>query len=165
MRRKYQGSEQERRALSAFVKLIRAAESLAGRLQAQVTAEGLTGSQFGVLEALLHLGPLCQRELGEKLLKSTGNITMVVDNLEKRGLVRRERSAQDRRYITVHLTDEGRQLISEVFPRHAAAVTREMSVLTAEEQDELARLCRKLGLGKEPTVGSGSPPDSGTPTV
>lgn len=142
----FHGPETEKRALAAFVKLVRAAESVVSRLNGHLAEAGLTGSQFGALEALLHRGPLCQRELGEKLLKSTGNITMVVDNLEKRGLVRRERNTEDRRYITVHLTNEGRQLISELFPRHAAAIAREMSVLTAEEQYELGRLCRKLGL-------------------
>ncbi|HEU4753262.1 MAG TPA: MarR family transcriptional regulator, partial [Armatimonadota bacterium] len=104
---RYQGSEEEVRALDAWIKLLRCTESLVGRQSARLAEQGLTVSQFGALEALLHLGPLCQRELGEKLLKSSGNITMVVDNLERRGLVRRERSAEDRRYITVHLTPEG----------------------------------------------------------
>ena len=142
----YRGTEDEKRALRAYVKLLRATESITGRLNARLVENGLTWSQFGALEALLHLGPLCQRDLGEKLLKSTGNITMVVDNLEKRGLVRRERSTEDRRYITVHLTDAGREIIERVFPEHARALTAEMNVLTAEEQEELARLCRKLGL-------------------
>lgn len=136
-------------ALAAFVKLMRASESLAARLQPELTAAGLTCSQFGALEALLHLGPMCQRELGEKLLKSTGNITMVVDNLERRGLVRRERDEQDRRYITVHLTAAGHELIADVFPRHAEAIEAEMSVLTTEEQEQLGVLCKRLGLGRQ----------------
>jgi MarR family 2-MHQ and catechol resistance regulon transcriptional repressor len=143
----YCGSEEEVRALSCFIKLIRAAETVSGRLAASVTAAGLTMSQFGALEALLHLGPLYQCDLGKKLLKSSGNITMVVDNLEKRGLARRERDAEDRRFITVHLTEEGRRFICELFPKHAAAIAREMSVLTPEEQEQLGRLCRKLGCG------------------
>jgi len=142
---RYPGTKDERRALDSYVKLLRAAESVTARLQAAPTTAGLTGSQFGALEALLHVGPMCQRDLGEKLLKSTGNITMVVDNLEKRGLVRRERSREDRRYITVHLTEEGRALISEIFPQHVASIVAEMGTLTPEEQEELGRLCRKLG--------------------
>src|SRR6478672_962992 len=105
MRQRYEGSETERRALDAYTKLMRASESLIDRLSPEMQAAGLTWSQFGVLEALLHVGPLCQKDLGEKLLKSTGNITMVVDNLERRGLVRRVRGTQDRRYVTVHLTE------------------------------------------------------------
>lgn len=136
------------RALRTFVKLVRASESLAGRLTRGITRAGLTISQFGALEALLHKGPMCQRELGAKLLKSTGNITMVVDHLEQRGLVRRERDTRDRRYVTVHLTDAGRELIQAVFPPHAAAIEREMSVLTAEEQELLGELCRRVGLSQ-----------------
>jgi MarR family 2-MHQ and catechol resistance regulon transcriptional repressor len=78
---------------------------------------------------------------------SGGNITTVVDNLERRRLVRRERG-DDRRNVTVHLTPEGRRLISKVFPAHAAAIAEAFSALTGPEQEELARLTRKLGLGR-----------------
>jgi len=104
-------------------------------------------SQFGVLEALLHLGPMCQRTIGEKLLRSGGNITLVVDNLEKYGWVRRERQKDDRRMIVIHLTPAGRKLIARVVPQHARAVVKEMSSLDSSEQEALRRLCRKLGRG------------------
>jgi MarR family transcriptional regulator, 2-MHQ and catechol-resistance regulon repressor len=142
----YRGSDDEVRALNAYIKLIRGAESVTSRLAPGLEAAGLTTSQFGALEALFHRGPMCQRELGRKLLKSGGNVTLVVDNLEKRGLVRRERERRDRRFVTVHLTEEGQQLIAEYFPRHAAAIVEQMAVLTPSEQHELGRLCRKLGL-------------------
>lgn len=134
-----------RLALGTYVKLLRATDSVTARLASQITATGLSWSQFGVLEALYHVGPLCQKELGEKLLKTTGNITMVVDNLERRGLVRRERLEEDRRYVRVHLTECGQALIAQLFPTHAEAITQEMSALTVDEQEELGRLCRKLG--------------------
>ena len=142
----YKGTEEEIRALNTYIKLMRAAESLTSRLNSHLASARLTISQFGALEALFHLGPLCQRELSEKLLKSSGNITMVVDNLEKRGLVERKREGEDRRYVTVHLTQEGWRLISEIFPAHVAAIVEEMNILTASEQNELGRLCRVLGL-------------------
>ena len=72
-------------------------------------------------------------------------MTLVIDNLERRALVRRERSVEDRRFIQVHLTEEGERLIRRVFPGHAAAITRELAVLTQEEQRTLGNLCRKLG--------------------
>ena len=106
---------------------------------------GLTPTQLGVVEALLHLGPLGQRVLGDKLLMSGGNITTVVDNLERRGLVRRERRGDDRRHVTVHLTPEGRRLISRVFPGHVAAIVEAFSALSAAEQAQLGRLAKKLG--------------------
>ena len=75
-----------------------ASESVVGRIGQNLRAEdGLPLSQFGVLEALWHLGPLCQRDLGLKIRKSSGNMTMVVDNLEKRALVDRRKNADDRR--------------------------------------------------------------------
>lgn len=145
----YVGTEEDVRALNAFIKLKRAMSSVQAVLQTQMTALGLTEGQFGALEALYHLGPMCQRALGEKLLTSGGNITMVVDNLEKRGLVRRERSAVDRRLIGVHLTDEGRTLIEQLFPQHLSQIVAVFSALEPDEQDELARLSKKLGLGIE----------------
>jgi MarR family transcriptional regulator, 2-MHQ and catechol-resistance regulon repressor len=141
----YIGTPQETLALNTYIKLTRATNALEGRLLNHRTHAQLTISQFGVLETLLHLGPLCQNEIGAKLLKSGGNMTMVIDNLEKRGLVMRNRKPEDRRMITVSLTESGRELISSIFPEHVAAITEEMNILTPEEQETLGRLCRKLG--------------------
>ena len=145
---RYKGTKAEVRALDAYIKLVRASESIVGQLGQSLRVEDeLTLSQFGVLEALLHLGLMCQRELGVKILKSSGNVTMVVDNLEKRGLIARRRSAEDRRVMEVDLTAKGRALIKALFPRHAAEITAEMGRLTAAEQKQLGALCRKLGSG------------------
>ncbi len=124
---------------------MRAAESVSARLHIHLIETGLTHSQFAVLEALYHCGGLCQSELGQKLLKSPGNIVQVIDNLEKKGFIRRERSAIDRRYITIHLEAPGRELIEAVFPKHAQGIAAELAILTADEQAELGRLCRILG--------------------
>ena len=147
MPNRYRGTADERLALDTYVKLVRAAESVTSRLGSRLADLDLTHSQFGVLEALLHLGPLCQKELGEKILKSSGNVTMVVDNLEKGGLVERVRSREDRRRIAVHLTAKGREIIERVFPDHAKAVAREMGVLSQDEQEMLGRLCKRVGKG------------------
>jgi MarR family 2-MHQ and catechol resistance regulon transcriptional repressor len=128
---------------------MRASESVTTRIHRHLTDAGLNVSQFGVLEALYHLGPLNQTEIGQKILKSSGNITLVIDNLEKRGLVKRRRSAEDRRFYAVDLTAAGRRLIASIFPRHAAKVLEEMKALTSAEQEELSRLCRKMGLKRE----------------
>jgi MarR family transcriptional regulator, 2-MHQ and catechol-resistance regulon repressor len=143
----YRGAEKEVRALNAYITLFRAADTLAGRSSARLNAIGLTIGQFGVLEALLHLGPLCQHALGEKLLCTGGNITLLVDNLEKRGLVRRTRDTVDRRFITVQLTPKGRKRIRRIFPSHAAAIAREMEPLSRADLVALRRICRKLGRG------------------
>ena len=86
-------TDSEKKALNAYTKLMRAAESVTGRTSRIMAASNLTISQFGILEVLFHKGSLCQRDIATKILKSTGNITMVIDNLEKRFLVRRERGA------------------------------------------------------------------------
>lgn len=141
----YDGTEEEVRALNAYIKLMRAAESVSARATQHLAKAGTTPSQFGVLEALYHLGPLLPSQLARKHLMSRGNITTVVDNLEKRGLVRRERDSQDRRVIFVHLTDEGRALLQEILPAHVAAIVAQMNGLTPGEQEEIGRLCRRLG--------------------
>jgi len=135
------------RALNAFITLARASEAVAARLQRDLAGKRLTTSQFGVIEALLHLGPLCQGELAGKLLRSGASMTSVVEGLEKRGLVVRQRTEEDKRFVRVALTGKGRRLIQEIFPAHAETVTRLFSVLTEEEQEQLRRLCRKLGIG------------------
>jgi MarR family 2-MHQ and catechol resistance regulon transcriptional repressor len=141
----YRGTPAEQRALDAFIKLMRATDSVSADLSRHVAAEGLTLGQFGVLEALLHRGALCQGELGTKLLRSGSNVTTVVDNLEKRGLVQRTRRADDRRVIDVSLTPQGRRLIRRIFPAHARRIVRLFGALSADNQQRLGELCRTLG--------------------
>jgi MarR family 2-MHQ and catechol resistance regulon transcriptional repressor len=143
----YKGNAEQVRALNAFIKLARAADSFTSRVNESITRAGLTENQFGALEALFHLGPLHQCDLAKKLLRSSGNMTFIVDNLEKRCLVRREPGVEDRRFNTVHLTNAGRELIARILPGHVHEIVREMGVLTPAEQDEMGRLCRKLGKG------------------
>ena len=143
----YKGSRDAVRALNAFINLMRASDSLAARLSALLEPHGLTTGQFGVLETLHHLGPMCQHALAEKLLRSGGNITLVVDNLEKHGWVRRVRQKDDRRMVVIHLTPAGERVIARVFPEHVKALVLEMSRLTPAEQESLRAICRKLGRG------------------
>lgn len=136
-------------AVRAYVKLMRAHRGVTAQLEPALAACQLTLTQLGVLEAALHLGPLTHRELGQKLLTSPGNLTDVVDKLEKRGLVCRVRASHDRRQVRVELTPSGRTLIEEVFPRHAADIAHAMAALDATELATLDRLLRKLGTRSE----------------
>ncbi len=70
---------------------------------------------------------------------------MVVGNLEKLGLAKRQRCPEDRRVLTVVLTAKGKTLLRDVFPKHAAAIAEFLTVLNPEEQERLGNLCRKLG--------------------
>lgn len=141
----YKGTQKEIDTLNAFIKMTRASESINGRLSRSLSCESITISQFGILEALLHIGPQNQRELGKKILKSGGNITLVIDNLEKRGYVTRETDPSDRRAVIISLTKEGEEFISEYFPVHLSKIVEEFSVLSPEELKELARICKKVG--------------------
>jgi MarR family 2-MHQ and catechol resistance regulon transcriptional repressor len=134
------------RALNTYTKLMRAAESVTSRVHRVLATPKLTISQFGVLEALYHKGPLCQRDIGSKILKSSGNITLVIDNLEKLNLVSRVRDENDRRYFTIHLTESGTDLIARVFADVEAAIVLEMAALEENEQELLGQLCKKLGM-------------------
>lgn len=139
--------EQQQKALKLYVKLMRATDRTTGDIHRHLQQDNLTHSQFAVLEALYHLGPLSQGELGQKILKSNANLTTVVDSLEKKRLVQRTRCDQDRRRVVVDLTSPGEAIISRVFTRHAEAVTREFRVLNRTEQQQLAHLLKKLGRG------------------
>ena len=146
---RYRGTRKETRALDAYIKLMRAANTVRLSLEPGLKAENLTEKQLGVLEALLHLGPLQQHELGKKLLVSRANITLIVDQLTRRDLVRRQREQDDRRCIRVHLTPTGRKKIRKVFPNHVTRIAETFSTLTATEQETLAHLCRTLGRAPE----------------
>lgn len=142
---RHRGTIEEINALNAFIKLQRAAESVSARVHSVLPSD-LTVTQFGVLEALHHIGPLCQSELAEKLLKSGGNLTLVVDNLEKAGYVQRERDPADRRFVVVKLTPKGQAFIATLFPKVVANVTREMAVLSSTEIADFGRVLKKVGL-------------------
>ena len=141
----YNGSADQVRALDSYIKLTRAADSINSRLNISPSMSELTISQFGVLEALLHLGPQCQNVLGSKILKSNSNMTTVIDNLEKRGLVKRERGLEDRRMITIYLTETGKALIEKVLPQHVTSIAKQFEVLSPEEHVQLGEILRKLG--------------------
>src|SRR3977135_1964667 len=102
-----------------FLVLWKAARAVQTYAEKSITELALCGSDFGVLEALLHKGPLPVNEIGKKILLTSGSITVAVDRLEKRGLVERGAAGTDRRARIVHLTVEGRKLITRIYGEHA----------------------------------------------
>lgn len=145
----FEGSKEQITTLNTFIKLMRATESLNHRLSRHLSEADLTISQFGILEALLHLGPQNQKGLGQKLLKSGGNITLVIDNLEKSCFVTRKKDQNDRRALIVDLTVQGKSFIEDFFPKHLDKITQEFSVLDDAEKKELGRICKKIGMKEE----------------
>jgi len=142
----YKGTVKEINALNVYIKLIRSAESLSSRINSMFVKKNITISQFAILDVLFNLGPLSQKELGKKILRSGGNITMVIDNLEKQGLVERERNMEDRRFFIIHLTKKGKKIFEGIFPLFLTAVVKEFSVLSDKEQIEFQRMCKLIGL-------------------
>ncbi len=145
----YKGNKKEVRILDAYIRFSRASLSIQNYLSRHLIENELTISQFGVLEILLHIGPLNQKDLAKKLLSSNSNLVTVIDNLEKGGLVRRERSEADRRNFIVHLTDKGRKVIGEIFPKHLNLISETFSKLNEREIDTLGRLSKKIGMNIE----------------
>jgi MarR family 2-MHQ and catechol resistance regulon transcriptional repressor len=131
--------------LRLWVALARAYQTLAKAAAADLTKHGLTTSQFSVMEALLHLGPMALGELADKLLVTGGNITYVVDRLEDQGFVRRDRSDQDRRIVVASLTPRGRRRVEGVYPLHAAYMEELVASLASDEVADVRRHLKKLG--------------------
>jgi MarR family transcriptional regulator, 2-MHQ and catechol-resistance regulon repressor len=102
-------------------------------------------SDFGVLEALLHKGPLPIKDLGAKVLLTSGSITTAVDRLEAKGLVERFNDKQDRRSRIVRLTPTGRKVIKKAFAEHKLAMEQAASGLDPEDRVQLIKLLRRLG--------------------
>ena len=129
-----------------FLVLWKAARAVQTYAEKSITELALCGSDFGVLEALLHKGPLPVNEIGKKILLTSGSITVAVDRLEKRGLVERRAHGTDRRARIVHLTKEGRKLITRAYAQHAADLEQLASAsLTTTERATLISLLKKIG--------------------
>ncbi|MDH5656026.1 MAG: MarR family winged helix-turn-helix transcriptional regulator [Spirochaetia bacterium] len=144
---KVHGTSAEIQALKTFVKLMRAYNSVLAALRIRLDRLNLPISQFAVLEALYNLGPMNQKDLSTKLLKSEGNMTTVVNNLVEKQYISRNRSRDDRREIIISLTSTGRTFIHKIFPDHVKDIARVMSILSPGEIKQLEVLLRKLGLG------------------
>jgi len=125
------------------MKAHRALERVAKR---SIENTGMCYSDFAILEAILHKGPLPVNTVAPMVGLTSGSMTTAVDRLERRGLVTREMDAEDRRARLVRLTPQGRELIEDVFRQHAADIEDVSSVLTASERESLTRLLKKIGL-------------------
>lgn len=123
----------------------RAAKAIEQVDRASIAGTGLILSDFAILEALLHKGPLPINRIGEKVLLTSGSMTAAANRLKERGLVRRVRNTCDGRSFHLHLTAEGRRLIEDAYAAHAANLERIAAVLHPEERGELVRLLKKIG--------------------
>lgn len=131
--------------LKALVVLTRGTQSVRRKEIQTIKLGGLTPSQFGVLEVLYHKGDLRISEIIEKMLSTGGNMTVIIDNLEKDGLIIRYQAIDDRRSTIVSLTNKGKELIDSLFPKHLENINHIFNVLEEDEKKTLINLMKKLG--------------------
>ena len=130
--------------LKTLIALTRSTQSVHKREYKVIKDRGLTISQFAVLEVLYHKGDLRVSEILDKILATGGNMTVVIDNLEKDDLVQRCSDPTDRRVNLISITDKGRALMKDIFPIHLENINEIFSVLTVEEKKNLIILLKKL---------------------
>lgn len=132
-------------SLKLWVVLSRAFDAVQAHAVADVARHGLTITEFGVMEALYHKGPLLLGEVQRKILVTSGGVTYLIDRLAAKGLVERRRCEKDRRAYYAALTPDGEALIREIFPRHAAAIDRALGGLEPAQKEQAITLLRALG--------------------
>jgi MarR family 2-MHQ and catechol resistance regulon transcriptional repressor len=133
-------------ALKLWVVLNRVTRAVGERARREIERQGLRPTEFAVLEALYHKGPLTLGQVGERVLVTSGSVTPVADKLQQRGLIQRRVSAEDRRVCYAELTETGREVIGGIFPEHAEVIRRAMEGITTEEKQIAAALLKRLGL-------------------
>ena len=144
----YKGSIREKLVLDTWIKLSRAKDTLDTIMRRNVEDQGLTLSQFGVLEVLFHLGPLAVKDIGQKLLMTPANLVTIIDNLVKQELVRRVPCEHDRRSIIIHLSKKGEKLIQPVFRNHLDQLISCFAALDDEQLTTFGSLAKDLGLSQ-----------------
>jgi len=141
--RKTYGDDADR-ALKTWIELARAFGAVRGKETAYIESRGVTVQQFAALEALYHLGTLTIGELTKKVLSTPGNMTVVIKNLETKGLVNLSKNKKDKRVTMVDISEAGRAVIENIFPQHALNHAEYFSCLDEEESRTLKKLLRKI---------------------
>lgn len=138
--------ENIQQSLSLWVVMHRALATLTRRAESDIRGRGFSLTEWGVLEYLYHKGRQPLAKIGRKVLITTGSVTYVIDNLERRGFVERQRCENDRRIIYAALTDQGEAVMKAEFPQHALAIHEMMGPLNPSEKETVKALLKKLGL-------------------
>ncbi|MGO4547329.1 MarR family winged helix-turn-helix transcriptional regulator [Paenibacillus sp. 2TAB23] len=145
----YQPDDQNQLDLRLFRIWHKATKALHDNIRKDMENYGVSQEHFMILELLYSKGPQPIQKISEKFSIPSGSITYVIDKLEKKGYVRREPSATDRRGSNVKLTEEGQVLFDEIFPKHAAVISRHLNVIEKADKEQLIVLLKKVGLHAE----------------
>lgn len=144
---KFKGTTREVRALNAYICLYRASESINHRITKDFKGDGFTPAQFSLLECLYHHGPMSPTLLANKTMRTCGNMTFVLDKLEKKGWLKRKINPKERRSLTIYLLDKGKDMVEKWLPIYVHNIVGEMNLLNKEQQETLRQLSRTIGIG------------------
>ena len=131
--------------LKALTVLVRATDALHELIKKDVAQYGLNPTEFSVLELLYHRGQQPIQLIGKKVLIASSSITYVVDKLEAKNYVIRKACPEDRRVTFADLTDGGRQLMDEIFPKHEQVINQAFHGMDQREMEEMIRTVKKIG--------------------
>lgn len=132
-------------SLKLFVVLSKATRTILDLAQDDMVRYGLNPTEFATLELLYHRGAQPLQKIGERILLTSGSITYVVNNLEKKGYLERVRSDQDRRVTFAQITEKGRSLLNNIFPQHWKQIEHIMDGLSNDEKQQAIDLIKRLG--------------------
>lgn len=131
----------------AHIRLVlgRTAKAIENFDRSSISSTGLNISDFSILEALFHKGPLPINTIGKKILLTSGSMTTAANRLVKKGLIKRVKDTSDGRFYFLHLTSAGRSLIAKVYAQHAQNLEKIADVLNDQERTQLVTLLKKIG--------------------
>lgn len=132
-------------SLKLYVVLYRALQAIDKKMANNYKSYGLNPTEFAVLELLFNKGDQPIQKIGQKILIASSSITYVVDKLEKKNYVKRVACPNDRRVTHAVITDEGKKLMEDIFPKHAETMTEIMGGLNPSEKQAMVEQLKKLG--------------------
>ncbi|NBJ67966.1 MULTISPECIES: MarR family transcriptional regulator [Clostridia] len=135
----------ENLSLKAFVVLIKASKALQEHVMEDIKNYGMKTSEFTILETLYHKGKQTVREISDSVLIKTGSITYVIDRLEEKGMLLREHCHKDRRVVYIDITDEGKKLMDEIFPKHQKVIEELFMDISDEQKQTVIDVLKKIG--------------------
>ncbi|BAC12401.1 MarR family winged helix-turn-helix transcriptional regulator [Oceanobacillus iheyensis] len=132
-------------SLKAFVVIMKASRTLEEITKKDIKKHGMRASDFTILEALYHKGKQTIREISEAVLINTGSITYVIDKLENNGLLTRTNSPDDRRAVYIEITDKGKEIMDEIFPKHQRVIEELFEGISEEEKQTVIEVLKQVG--------------------
>ncbi|WP_010529188.1 MarR family winged helix-turn-helix transcriptional regulator [Lentibacillus jeotgali] len=135
----------ENLSLKAFVVLMKASKSVTEYVKKDISRYDMKTNDFAVLEALYHKGNLTVKQISEAVLINAGSMTYVIDKLESKGLLERKPCKDDRRAVYIHITDKGKKLMDDIFPKHQEAIEDLLQDLSVEEKKTVIDILKRIG--------------------